>query len=72
MMRRIDLLPSKYAEKRRERRNVALALVAGVVVLLLLVAYWFVLGGKLSSERDRLSEVQAQNEALQARISELQ
>ena len=72
MMRRIDLLPAKYAEKRRERRNVALALVAAGVVLLLLVGYWCMLGGQISSEEDRLAEVQAENQALTAQIQELQ
>jgi Tfp pilus assembly protein PilN len=72
MMRRIDLLPARYAEKRRERRNVALTLVAGGLVLLLLVGYWFMLGGQISSEEERLDEVQAENQLLQAQIAELQ
>ena len=72
MMRRIDLLPAKYAEKRRERRNVTFALVAGGLVLLLLVGYWFMLGGKIKTEEDRLADVQAQNNALSAQIAELQ
>jgi Tfp pilus assembly protein PilN len=72
MMRRIDLLPARYAEKRKERRNVALALVAGGLVFLLLVGYWFMLGGQISSEKDTLADVQAENQALQAQITELQ
>ena len=72
MMRRIDLLPARYAEKRKERRRVALALVAGGLVFLLLVGYWFLLGTKISSEKDTLADVQAQNQALQAQIAELQ
>lgn len=72
MMRRIDLLPAKYAEKRKERRNVAFALIAGGLVLLLLVGYWFMLGSQISSEKDTLAEVQAENQALQAQIAELQ
>ena len=72
MMRRIHLLPSRYAEKRKERRNVGMTLVAGGLVFLLLVGYWFVLGGKVSSEKDALAEVQAQNQLLTAQIAELQ
>jgi Tfp pilus assembly protein PilN len=72
MMRRIDLLPARYAEKRRERRNIGVALTAGGLVLLLLVGYWFMLGGKISSEKDALAAAQAENLALQGQIAELQ
>jgi Tfp pilus assembly protein PilN len=49
-----------------------MTLVAGGLVFLLLVGYWFVLGGKVSSEKDALAEVQAQNQLLTAQIAELQ
>ena len=72
MMRRIDLLPAKYAERRKERRNVMVTIVAGALVLLLLVAYYFKLGSDVSSAKDELSQIQAQNQALEAQIAELQ
>jgi Tfp pilus assembly protein PilN len=71
MMRRIDLLPSSYAEKRRQRRNLGLVIVAGLVVLVLLIGWWFWLGLQISDAEDELATVQATNAALQAEIDEL-
>jgi Tfp pilus assembly protein PilN len=72
MMRRIDLLPSTYAEKRRERRNIGLVLLAGLAVLALLVFYWVILGARVDNKKDELTEVQQQNRELQAQITQLQ
>ena len=46
MMRRVDLLPAIYERQRRERRNLLLVIIAGIVVRLLLVPVflWLVLG----------------------------
>ena len=38
-MKRIDLLPQRYAEQRRQRRKLGLVMVAGLVALLLLVGW---------------------------------
>lgn len=72
MMRRIELLPSSYAERQRERRNVGLLIIAGLVLGLALLVYWFMLGGQIASERDRLAGAQARNRALEAQIADLQ
>ena len=72
MMRRIDLLPSVYAERRRQRRNVISVFVAGLLVLLLLLGWWFYLGIQINDAEDELAQVIAQNDALEAEIAELQ
>lgn len=72
MMRRIDLLPSVYAQRRQERRNIALVIVAGVVVFLLLLGWWVVLGFRINAAERDLADVQARNATLQADIAELQ
>ena len=72
MMRRIDLLPSIYAERRRQRRNVAMVIVAGLMVLLLLIGWWFYLGMQITDAEDELAQVRATNDGLQAQIDELQ
>jgi Tfp pilus assembly protein PilN len=71
-MRQIDLLPSIYAEKRRERSILSAIVGAGLVVLLLLVAYWFMLGGQVSDAESDLAAAQQRNARLQAQIAELQ
>jgi len=72
MMRRIDLLPPVYAEQRRQRRQVALVVVAGIAVLVLLIAFWVRLGAQVSDKEDELAVVQGRNAAIQAKVAELQ
>jgi Tfp pilus assembly protein PilN len=72
MMRRIDLLPSSYAEKRREKRNIGLVMLAGLAVLALLLFYWVFLGTKIGAAEEELAEVEGRNAALQAEIIRLQ
>lgn len=71
MMRRIDLLPSTYQERRRQRRNVGLVVVAGMLVLLLMIGWWVLLGTQVNSERDTLAEAVRTNQTLQSQIDEL-
>lgn len=71
-MRRIDLLPAAYVERRRERRNVSLVLLGGALIVLLLIGWYFLLQSDISTARDELATVEAQNAALQADIDELQ
>ncbi len=72
MMRRIDLLPPVYARRRRQRRNLGLVGLAGLVILLLLVGWWFYLGVQVDDAQDRLTDVETRNSQLQAQITELQ
>ena len=72
MMRRIDLLPQGYVEQRRERRTTVSVVVAGLLLLTLLIGYWVMLAVRIGNEEDRLSQVQARNQQLQAQIDDLQ
>ena len=72
MMRRIDLLPVAYVERRRERRTISFVLVAGGLVLLLLLAWYFVLRGQVSNAREELATIEQRNAQLQTEIDALQ
>ena len=72
MMRRIELLPPRFAQRRRDRRNVGFVALGGTLLLVALLAWWFMLGTRLAQAEDRLAEVQARNDGLQAEIAELQ
>jgi Tfp pilus assembly protein PilN len=71
-MRRIDLLPQRYAQQRRQRRNLGLVVAAGLVALLLLIGGWFMLGLQIGNAEDDLADVQAANAQLETQIAELQ
>ena len=72
MMRRVDLLPPSYVQRRKERSNLVIAAIAIVVVLALLIAWWFWLGLKVNNAEEELAEVQRQNQELDQQIAELQ
>lgn len=72
MMRRIDLLPPVYEERRRQRRNVTSVFIAGLVVLLLLVGWVVFLNIQINDAQDELADVQARNAVLEQQIAELQ
>lgn len=72
MMRRIDLLPPVYAQRRRQRRNLGLVAVAGLLVLLLLLGWWLLLGFQVNDAETRLVDVQTRNAQLEKQIAELQ
>jgi Tfp pilus assembly protein PilN len=72
MMRRIDLLPSTYQERRRQRRNLGMVAIAGMLVLLLVIGWWVLLGTQVNSERDKLAEAVRTNQSLQTQINELE
>jgi Tfp pilus assembly protein PilN len=72
MMRRIDLLPAEYVERRRQRRNMGIVLGAGLIALLLLFVWWFSLGAQIADRRNELAEIRARNDRLRAEIAELQ
>ena len=72
MMRPIDLLPPAYAERRRQRRNLGIVVVIGLVVLGLLFVWWFMLGTQIAARRNELTSIEQRNASLQAEIDELQ
>ena len=72
MMRRIDLLPPVYVRRRRERRDIALVIVAGFVIFALLVGWYILLGIRVNNANAELADVQARNLALQQDIAKLQ
>lgn len=71
-MRRIDLLPVAYVQRKRDRRNISLIVLVGLLVLVALLAWYLLLGSQISTARDELSDVQARNAALETQIAELQ
>lgn len=72
MMSRIDLLPPVYVRRRRERRDIALVIVAGLVVFALLVGWYVLLGIRVGNANAELADVQARNLALEQDIAKLQ
>lgn len=72
MMRRIDLLPPVYAERRSQRRRVALVVVIVLAVLGLQIFWWVLLDGQISDKEEELATVEAQNAQIRAQIAELQ
>lgn len=72
MMRRIDLLPVAYAERRRERRSRFGVIVMTLVLLLGLLLYYFYLGSQVNQAEDELAGIKSRNAALQTQITELQ
>lgn len=72
MMRQVDLLPDRYVQRRRERRNIAFIAMAGLLVLLLLIGYWVLLGSKVADEKNTLAQTQTNNASLQEQIDKLQ
>ncbi|MDQ3784148.1 MAG: hypothetical protein M3360_04625 [Actinomycetota bacterium] len=72
LMQRIELLPPRYAQKRRARRNIGFVALGGLVVLAALVVWWVLLGGQVADAEAELAVVQSRNAALQAEIDELQ
>jgi Tfp pilus assembly protein PilN len=71
-MQRIDLLPPSYAARRQDRRNRGYVIVAGLLLFVLLLGWYFLLRTQVSSARNELASVQQENASLQAQIEELQ
>lgn len=71
-MRRMDLLPVAYVEQRKEKRNITLILLVAGIVVLLLLAWYFMLGSQISSAKTELADIQRSNRLLETQIAELQ
>jgi Tfp pilus assembly protein PilN len=72
VIRRIDLLPAAYAERRRDRRNRLIVVMATLALVVVMLLYYFYLGSQISDARNELAAAQARNAQLQAQINELQ
>jgi Tfp pilus assembly protein PilN len=72
MMRRVELLPPRFVQRRRERRSVALIALGGLLVVLLLILWWFMLQQSIRAEQENLTAVESHNAALDAQVAELQ
>lgn len=72
MMRRIDLLPAAYVERRAQRRNVVVVFIAGALVVLALIAWFLLLTTQIGDAKDELAAAQSRNQALQTEIDALQ
>lgn len=72
MMRRVDLLPERYAAAKRERRAIGMVIVAGLVVVGLMLGWWFMLNTQANGVQGDIEDAQARNSALEAQIAELQ
>lgn len=72
MIRRIDLLPAAYAERRRQNRIRAVGVLVIAVVAFGLFAYSLYLGSQVSDARSELEAIQSRNQVLQGQIAELQ
>jgi Tfp pilus assembly protein PilN len=72
MIRRIELLPASHLARRKQRQTVGLIAATGLVLVVVLLAYWFLLGVQISNEEDELVRAEARNQELQAEIDSLQ
>ena len=72
MMRRIDLLPPSYIQKRRERSSLLFVGIATALVVLLLVGWWFFLGLRVNEAEEDLQAAQTANLELDRQIQDLQ
>jgi Tfp pilus assembly protein PilN len=72
MMRRVDLVPASYRERRRQRQTLVAIVVVGVVLAVLLFGWWFLLGQQIDDREEELASVRAANSRLEDEIAELQ
>lgn len=72
MIRRIDLLPVAYVERRKDRRNRFIVIAITLTLVLVLLLYYFYLGTQISDARSDLAAAQQRNAQLQSQINELQ
>jgi Tfp pilus assembly protein PilN len=71
MMRRVDLLPHLYTQRRIERRLIGYVLVGGLAPLLVMVLWFMSLTGGVDEEKQKLEAARVVNAGLQAEIDEL-
>lgn len=72
MIRRVNLLPERYAELRKQKRTVGYAALGGAIVLVLLIFYWFSLSSQISQANDDFAATQQANAQIQKQVAALQ
>jgi Tfp pilus assembly protein PilN len=72
MIRRIELLPESYRERQRQRRTIAMIVMAGLFVVLLLTIWFVRLNFQISDAKDELATIEAENAQLRQQIAQLQ
>jgi Tfp pilus assembly protein PilN len=68
----VNLLPQEILERQKTRRTTALVAVAGLLLLLVIVAFYLVQAGKLGSVKDQIAAQDAVNQQIQQKIGKLQ
>ncbi|MPZ92156.1 MAG: hypothetical protein GEU68_11070 [Actinobacteria bacterium] len=72
MMHRFDLLPASYALKAAQRRNLGIVAIVGLGLALVMLTWWFMLGGQINNAKEDLAVAETRNSQLQREIAELQ
>jgi Tfp pilus assembly protein PilN len=67
----VNLLPPELRQRQKVRRTTSLVAVAGVGVIALIGAFWFIQGQRLADVEDQLAAQETRNAELQGQIDEL-
>ncbi len=71
-MSRVNLLPSEIKKGQETRRRFVLFVLAGIALVLLIVAFWFLQSMRLSDVQNQIDAQNQQNQAIQQQINGLQ
>jgi Tfp pilus assembly protein PilN len=69
---RVNLLPSEIKKGQETRRRFTLFLLAGIAIVLLVLAFWFVQSMRLSDVQSQIDAQNQTNAAIQSQINDLQ
>jgi len=69
---RVNLLPSEIKKGQETRRRFVLFVLAGIALVLLIVAFWFLQSMRLSDVQNQIDAQNQQNQAIQQQINGLQ
>jgi Tfp pilus assembly protein PilN len=69
---RVNLLPSEIKKGQEVRRRAGLILIAGLVVIGLIFAFWLIQGMRLADVQDQIQAQEQTNTALQQDVNDLQ
>jgi Tfp pilus assembly protein PilN len=71
-MSRVNLLPSEIKRGQETRRRFTLFLLAGIAIVLLVLAFWFIQSMRLSDVQDQIDAQNQTNSEIQSQINDLQ